>query len=271
MKRRPMIVCDSQVHAPDLPSRVPVRGIDERHLLRAMRTAGVDRCVIVPLPGIHKTSSSNGPALEMARRHPDRFAVMGRLDLTDRDNVQLLACWRDTPGMLGVRLSFAREPERGLFVSHAVEWCWDALEAARVPVMVFVPDLVRQLAEIAGRHPTLPIVVDHLGLRSFATYTELMPVIEPLLGLARYPNVAVKASALPAAVAEPFPFRSVWEPLRQVVEAFGPKRVFWGSDLTRLPCTYTECVAFVNELPWMDEQTRAWFMGRGLLEWLDWN
>lgn len=49
-----------------------------------------------------------------------------------------------------------------------------------------------------------------------------------------------------------FPFADTHLPLRQVFEAFGPNRMFWGSDLTRLPRSYQENVTlFTNELPFL--------------------
>jgi L-fuconolactonase len=70
---------------------------------------------------------------------------------------------------------------------------------------------------------------------------------------------------------EPYPFRSLHEPVRRVVEAFGRERVFWGSDVTRLPCTYVECRRlFTDELDFLSEQDKEWIMGRALCEWLDW-
>jgi predicted TIM-barrel fold metal-dependent hydrolase len=55
-----------------------------------------------------------------------------------------------------------------------------------------------------------------------------------LLGLAKYPNVHVKFSGAPVLSREPFPHKDVWPYLHQVVNAFTPARLLWGSDFTRL-------------------------------------
>jgi predicted TIM-barrel fold metal-dependent hydrolase len=85
-----MLIVDTQVHiwAADTPERPwPKRhqphraepfGKDE--LLREMGKAGVDRAIIVP-PSWE--GERNDLALAAAAAHPDRFAVMGRLDQTD--------------------------------------------------------------------------------------------------------------------------------------------------------------------------------------------
>jgi hypothetical protein len=54
-------------------------------------------------------------------------------------------------------------------------------------------------------------------------------------------------------------------------DAYGPRRLFWGSDLTRLPCSYRVCVSlFTEELKWLSAHDVEWIMGRALCEWLDW-
>src|SRR5438093_231421 len=64
---------------------------------------------------------------------------------------------------------------------------------------------------------------------------------------ARHPNIAVKASALPCYVSEPYPFKSLHPHIRRVVDAYGPRRVFWGTDLSRLTCAYRQAVTFFTE------------------------
>jgi len=58
------------------------------------------------------------------------------------------------------------------------------------------------------------------------------------------------------------------EPLRKVIEAFGANRVFWGSALTRLPCTYKEVVDFGKGLDFLSPEELEQVMGAGLMTWL---
>ena len=63
---------------------------------------------------------------------------------------------------------------------------------------------------------------------------------------------------------EPYPYRNVHGYLRQVFDAFGPLRMFWGTDLTRLPCTYRQAVTmFTEELAFLSDSDKEWVMGRG--------
>lgn len=102
-----------------------------------------------------------------------------------------------------------------------------------------------------------------------AAALETMPV---LLDIARRcPNVAVKATGAPAYSTEPYPFRNIHDPLHRLYDAFGPDRFFWGTDITRMPCSYRQCVTlFTEELPWLAGAELAQVMGQGVCDWIGW-
>src|SRR3970040_1049075 len=126
-----MMIADSQVHigAADTPERpwpknrtvkaqrdVPL-GKDE--LLREMDAAGVSRVVIVP-PSWE--GDRNDLALAAAQAHPDRFAVMGRIDPAAPESRRKVATWKQQSGMLGLRFVFPRSPLKELFTAATTEW-----------------------------------------------------------------------------------------------------------------------------------------------------
>ena len=87
-----------------------------------------------------------------------------------------------------------------------------------------------------------------------------------LLVLAKYPNVAVKATGQAGYAEDRYPFRSLHPHLRQVFDAFGPQRMFWGTDITRMPCSWRQCVTlFTEELPWLTGHDLELVMGRAFL------
>jgi predicted TIM-barrel fold metal-dependent hydrolase len=160
---------------------------------------------------------------------------------------------------------------RTLLLNDALDALWGAADANGLPVMLYAPDGAGKIARIAGRHPGLRLVVDHMGLAPFVQHDDLGPAVRRLEPLAAHPNVAVKGSSIPSSVAGPYPFRAAHEPLRRVVGAFGAHRVFWGSDLTRLPCSYGECVTmFTEELDFLTDDDRRLIMGRAICDWLGW-
>jgi predicted TIM-barrel fold metal-dependent hydrolase len=95
--------------------------------------------------------------------------------------------------------------------------------------------------------------------------------LDDLLVLARYRSVSVKTSSAPCFSAEPYPFRDIYPHLRRIYDAFGPRRMLWGADLTRLTSTYQECLSHFQEgLDFLSEGDKQWVLGRSLAEILKW-
>ena len=66
--------------------------------------------------------------------------------------------------------------------------------------------------------------------------------------------------------------RNLHDGLHRIFDAYGPKRFFWGTDITRMPCTWRQCITmFTEELPWLKGRDLEDVMGRGLCEWIGWN
>lgn len=273
-----MLIVDSQVHiwAADTPERPWAPGskphrpepFGHEQLLREMDAAGVDRVVIVP-PSLDRTR--NDLALDAARSHPGRFAVMGKINPAAPGSQGALTNWRLQPGMLGLRFNFKKNMDR-LSNPGYMGSLWAEAEAAGIPLYVGVDHpAVKYVDAVAQRHPRLRIILDHLALASGAKDDAAFRELDLLLAIAERPNVAVKASALPGYSTAPYPYRNLHGYLRRVYDAFGPRRIFWGSDLTRLKCSYRQCVTlFTEELPWLAADDLEWIMGRGLCEWLGW-
>ena len=273
-----MEIVDAQVHiwAKDTPERPwPKRnephrpeplGADE--LLGEMDAAGVDRVIIVPPKW---EGERNDLALAAAQAHPERFAIMGRLDPDAPDARQRLASWRAS-GMLGLRFSFTASFTLPLLTEGHMDWVWAEAERLGLPVYIMVLHPTMPLIDaVASRHPGLRITLDHLSLTTGLTDAEAFKDFGKVLGMAKHANVAVKVSALPCYTSDSYPYKSLHPFLRQVHEAFGPKRMFWGSDMSRLPCTYRQSVTmFTEEMPWLPREDLAWVMGKGVRAWLGW-
>src|SRR5487761_2117960 len=65
--------------------------------------------------------------------------------------------------------------------------------------------------------------------------------------------------------------RTIHDPLHRMFDAFGPDRFFWGTDITRMPCSYRQCVTlFTEELPFLAGRDLERVMGEGMRDWIDW-
>jgi len=278
-KRPSRIIVDAQVHVwkaetperPWVPGRPPQLPdpLSYDRVLPMMDEAGVDRVIIVP-PSWE--GERNDYALEASARYPDRFAVMGRLSLLDPKAAGLLPQWKSQPGMLGVRLTF-HEKQIELLTDGIADWFWPAAEKADLPVMV-LGGVKTEFARIAERHPGLRLILDHMGLlKSMVSNGTVAHNIDETVKLARFPNVSVKVSAAPAYSTQSYPFRDLSDHIRKIVEAFGPQRCYWGTDMTNSfdKATYRQRVThFTEELPFLSEDDKDWIMGRSIMRQLGW-
>ena len=72
--------------------------------------------------------------------------------------------------------------------------------------------------------------------------------------------------------AEPYPHPLMQSYVRRVYDAYGPTRMFWGTDLSRLPCSYTLGVTlFTEEMPWLIGEELEQVMGKAVCNWFGWN
>src|SRR5262245_2681147 len=268
-----MLIVDSQVHiwtsgTPVHTSR-QVSSYTGDELLRDMDEGGVSAAVLHPPSWDPR---ANEVALEAARRHPDRFAILGFFDVSQPGNRALVERWKDQPGMRGLRFAFLRPGEENRLTDGTMDWLWPAVERAGLPVGLLAPNRARVVGEIAARHPGLRLLIDHMarprGSQDDAGWADL----GDLLALAKYPNVAVKASGAPSYSSAAYPYRNILPYLKRIFEAYGPKRMFWGTDITRMPCTYRQCVTmFTEELPWLKGRDLELVMGRALCDWIGWD
>jgi L-fuconolactonase len=273
-------ITDAQIHvwradAPDRPwpaggqqltHRAVPLGAEE--VIERLDEAGVSRAVLVP-PSWE--GDRNDVALDAARRYPDRFAVMGRIDVSAGPDAARLETWPSVPGLLGGRLTFHRTPARQWLTDGTANWVWGEAERVGIPLMIYAPALTDLIAGVADSHPTLKIIIDHLNLSTEVKGDDLEPLLRPVLALADFSNVAVKVSALPCSVDDRYPFPSLHRPVRQVIDAFGADRVLWGSDLSRLSCPYQEWVRFFTDQPdlWSPEEVEM-VLGGAASQWLGW-
>jgi L-fuconolactonase len=107
-----------------------------------------------------------------------------------------------------------------------------ALLASRglsLDVVSVVPEHLAMIAELAGQHPELTIVVDHLAKPDIAG-RGWEPWASLLADVATHPNVSVKVSGLNTASAPDWTWQD-WQPyVDHAVEHFGSGRVMLGSD-----------------------------------------
>src|SRR5213083_835853 len=220
-----MLIVDSQIHLWQNGKmsahhrQIPTYSADDA--LAEMASAGVDAAVIHPPSALGE--AVNVLAVEAVRAHPTKFCILGHFDLQSPERENIVARWRERPGMLGFRFTFNQPHQKAWWTDGSLEWFWAACEKERLPV----------------------------GL------------------LASGANMAVLGA--PSYSSQPYPYKNIHGYLRQIFEAFGPDRSFWGTDITRMPCSYRQCVTmFTEELPWLKGRDLERVMGGAVIDWLGW-
>jgi predicted TIM-barrel fold metal-dependent hydrolase len=274
------VIVDSQIHMwkastldrpwvpgtrPQLPEPMTIERV-----VPMIDEAGVDRVVIVP-PTLEGERVDYGQ--EAARRYPGRFATMGHIALNDSGEARRLPTWRQQPAVLGIRLNIAGEQAAWL-TDGTADWFWPAAEQAGIPIMFLTTGQLPLFGPIAERHPQLPLIIDHMGVSSEAMKNKMMPAtIAEAAALAKYPNVSVKLSSVPLFSSETYPFRDMTPHIRRLFDAYGPRRCYWGSDVTNsfAKASYRQRVThFTQELDFLSEADKDWIMGRAIIERLGW-
>jgi L-fuconolactonase len=209
--------------------------------LAAMDAAGVDAIVVDEWVGMdatghqapnivdhqgvrHYTYELSGFA---ARRYPERFSWLGRLDPCGPDLPGLVAEMKETPGRRYLRVDPLRwvpgQIER--FARGGYGPVFHAAREHELPVSVWVePGHLASLEPYLRQYPDVPILVDHAARHAAAN--------ETIFRLSSYENLSLKWSGTESVSYRGYPYPGVVPLLLRAIHAFGSKRVLWASDWT---------------------------------------
>jgi len=148
-----MPIVDAQIHlwekgAPSPQHRQEPYSAEQA--IAGMDAAGVNRALIHP---VLWDPDSNELAAEAVRKYPDRFAIMGWFYLDDPNNRNLVAHWKERPGMLGFRFYFNERHKREWVTDGTLDWLWPAAERAGVPLALAAALFLPTVGKIAERTP----------------------------------------------------------------------------------------------------------------------
>ncbi len=266
-----MPIIDAQIHLWRKGTATPphlTRPYLVDEAIRDMDAAGVNGALIHPPASWDP--DSNEQAVEAVLAYPKRFAILGNPPLDRPDSPEIIANLKQRPGMLGVRFYFNKPNNKTWPTDGTIDWLWPALEKAQLPTALLAGDWLPLFGQIADRHPGLKLIVDHMGALRGAKGDAAFPKMKELTALAKFPNVAVKLTGGPFYADDPYPFRSLHKHYRAMYDAFGPKRLFWGTDITKMPCSWRLCVTHFQEIDWIPEADKRLIMGDAVCEWIGW-
>lgn len=267
-----MNIVDAQIHLWEGPNAPPHHWrapYTMETALRDMDEAGVDAAINCPAIW---DPEANGYAEVAARAHPKRFATMGWFPLDGAANETLVDASLQQTGVLGLRFVLVSPQRCEQLRTGALDWLWDAAHQRELPMGLIVPPShLPDVGDIAARFPRMRLLIDHMAIGPAALLPEAAAHMDTLLALARHPNIALKATGVPSMAVDAYPFASTHPVVRQAFDAFGADRLFWGTDITRMRCSWRECVTlFTEALPWLKGHALERVMGAALRDWLRW-
>jgi predicted TIM-barrel fold metal-dependent hydrolase len=269
-----MMVVDAQIHLWKNPGAPPAHGerFTYTEALARMDEAGVD--IAIDCPPVWDEASL-AYAVEAHRAQPGRFLTHGWVDLLEPDARERLHACAALPGMIGMRfitaspkappgetstMSRIRWPSDG-----SLDWFWRAMADSGLPLAVCGGAILPHVEQAARRYPNLKISIDHFGA---ATMGPGLAQFAGLVDLAQLPNVAVKLTGGPGYFNEDYPVPSLSNQVRRLYDAFGPERLFWGTDITRMKLSWRDCItAYTEHMPWLPRADLALIMGEAFLRW----
>jgi L-fuconolactonase len=266
-----MTIIDSQVHAyeantaarpwatvPNWPAHVTG---DE--MVAAMDRVGVDGAIFISAFSMYRFDASY--AVEVARAHPGRLAIVKPVDPDDPGVADVVADGKATAGAVGIRIMLTKEAGRA--PDHPG---YDRIARAAVrhdfPVNLLCWDNLDAGTALIDRHPDTRFILDHLGIlqpRTPPAPAQPWADLPKVLALATRENAVIKVSGACTLSKAPYPFPDIWDPLRRVFDAWGFERCLWGTDWTRAfaVVNYEQGVEPFRSYGGLSDSERAMLMG----------
>jgi len=276
-----MPIIDSQVHAYEantpkrpwhsVPNWPPHVTGDE--MVAAMDEVGVDGAIFISAHSLYQYDASY--AVDVQRKHPNRFAIVKPVDPDDPAVAEVIADWKKTPGTVGIRIMMRKDAARTPN-DAGVDRILRAAVRYDFPVNLSCAGNLDGAAALIDRYPDARFVIDHLGLvqpRTPPAPPQPWAELPKLLALARRSNAVVKVSGACTLAREPYPFPDIWDPLARVFDAWGFDRCLWGTDWTRAfaVVNYEQAVEPFRRTDRLSDSERAMLMGGACAKVYGWS
>ncbi|CAM3627468.1 amidohydrolase [Occultella aeris] len=199
--------------------------------LAAQARYGGRRAVLVQAD---ETLDETAYLLELVAGEARLAGAVCYLPLEDPTTVaQQLPSLTANPGFVGVRNLTHDRPDPDWILGADQRRSLALLEAAGVPLdyVAVLPRHLENLVTLAGAHPGLTIVLDHLGKPPVGLDDDFRRWADQLAGVAALPNVVAKVSGIYRAdLPEAVTAEQLAAVLATALAAFGADRLMLGSD-----------------------------------------
>lgn len=205
-------------------------GLDD--LAAERRALGIDRVVLVQAAD---TAGDTDRMLDAAATHPEVAGVVAWLPLADDSLDDALTRRLATGRIVGARALIHDMADKEWVLRPEVAAGLDRVADAGLAfdVVTSSPDALALVPRLAERHPSLRIVIDHLGKPPIGQDAAALDRWRDLLrAAAEFPTVAAKLSGLASSVgpADAWTVDDLRPVVATAVESFGADRLMFGGD-----------------------------------------
>lgn len=218
-----------------------------QHLAPLLTAANMDGCVLVQA---EQTDEGNNFLLQQAAASPLIKGIVAWVDLQANNIEERLAYYQQHAIIKGFRHILQGEEDRALMLKPNFLSGMGFLKSYgyTYDILIF-PDQLQYAVQLVAKNEAQPFVVDHLA-KPYIKNKEIEDWKKDISAIAQHPNVWCKVSGL---VTEgdwnTWQKEDLYPYLDVVVEAFGIKRLMFGSDwpVCLLAASYAQTVALIED------------------------
>ena len=240
-------------------AKPPEKDATAEMLLELMRANGVERTVIIQVIYFRW---DNIYLADVLKQYPRYFHGVARVNPEDPAAPDHLSHLVEEQKFKGVRLSPGAGAAGDWIRGPLMPPLWTRCRQLKVPMTLLAPvGRMPDCAQLIEKYPDLTVVIDHMADSPLDKPAEL----EKLIALKRYPKVFVKVSHAWSLSKQSYPYADSQAQIRRLYDAFGPRRLMWGTDwpLVEGFCGYAKALALVrDELKFLNDEDKRWMLGR---------
>lgn len=211
------------------PDRVPslCRDFMPEDLAPLLATHGIDRTILVQAaPTLAETQF----LLDIAARTPFVAGVVGWCDFEGANAAEVIAALAASERLVGLRPMLQDLSDDRWILRRDLEPALKAMKQADLALdLLVLPRHLPHISAFLERHADLRAVIDH-GAKPYIATGEIDPWAAAMRRIARETNAFCKLSGLLTEAGERRTRAALQPYVDVLLQAFGPRRMMWGSD-----------------------------------------